>query len=795
MPTTAVQNISVRIAVVGGGEARREFTLTGESATRALARIKDATAPASRSLVAVNVVTEQLRYGMENLSGGAGTLGLSLARLGPAGLAVAAVFGTVALAVAGGIREFKEAEQATNLLTAALQTTGHAAGVTVREIQELGEAVEANTLFKKEDILKAAAALTSYGNIQDDVFKRALVLSTDLATRLGVDVATAADQLGAALENPEKGLGRLDKKYQDLLISQKDTIDAFIKQGDVASAQRVILEALESKSKDLAESQAQGLTGAANKLGDAWDNLLESLGNTVNESGAAQVSLSALTFIVEKLNEAVDNSPLAQKKKLEANIKELTGSFGTRLDELVLGSAPVLEEKKRQLAEINRKLAEEERKANEEKQEALKAADLAAANSRNEALLQIERDFQRKFKDAAQTEREKLIEEAEQAKQHIKALFKDDRNSQAARTATEAVEENLRARLAKLDEEAAKPARALAEANEKVVESLQKRVALEGLADPKQRFVQAELDKLNASATEEYRQKVRQLAEALYEKEEASKAAKEAEEAHKKAVEEINREALQLIPTYDLAKQALDEWKEKMLSDLGEVTEENRKYLELLEQIYQIKLKDIYKKSLDDSRKWEDGVVRSLERYAEEATNAAKNAEEVFTNSARKIEDSLVEALSTGEFSLEKLGDLIQSIEQDILRAFVRQNITGPIAGALGDIVKGSGGDIFGSIFGSLFHEGGVVGAAKARRAVSARAFLGAPRLHDGLMPDEFPAILQKGETVLPKNARMNGNTIVFNITTPDAKSFMDSRSQIMAKFAGEMQRSRTRNS
>lgn len=154
MPTTAVQNISVRIAVVGGGEARREFTLTGESATRALARIKDATAPASRSLVAVNVVTEQLRYGMENLSGGAGTLGLSLARLGPAGLAVAAVFGTVALAVAGGIREFKEAEQATNLLTAALQTTGHAAGVTVREIQELGEAVEANTLFKRRTFLK-----------------------------------------------------------------------------------------------------------------------------------------------------------------------------------------------------------------------------------------------------------------------------------------------------------------------------------------------------------------------------------------------------------------------------------------------------------------------------------------------------------------------------------------------------------------------------------------------------------------------------------------------------------------
>jgi phage-related minor tail protein len=288
---------------------------------------------------------------------------------------------------------------------------------------------------------------------------------------------------------------------------------------------------------------------------------------------------------------------------------------------------------------------------------------------------------------------------------------------------------------------------------------------------------------------------VRQLAAALYEKEEASKAAKEAEEAHKRAVQEIITEAQQLIPTYDLAKQALDEWKEKTLSDLGEVTEENRRYLELLEQIYQIKLKEIYDKSLEDSRKWEDGASRALKRYADEATNAAKNAEEVFGNAARKIEDSLVEALTTGEFSMKKLGDLIMSIQQDILRAFIRQQITGPIAGALGDIVQGSGGDIFGSIFGSLFHEGGVVGAVTARRAVSARAFIGAPRLHNGLMPDEFPAILQKGETVLPKNTKMGGNTVVFNISTPNAQSFMDSRSQIMAKFAGEMQRSKMRNS
>jgi hypothetical protein len=244
-----------------------------------------------------------------------------------------------------------------------------------------------------------------------------------------------------------------------------------------------------------------------------------------------------------------------------------------------------------------------------------------------------------------------------------------------------------------------------------------------------------------------------------------------------------------------LAKKALDEWKAKLIEDLGGATDANKQYVDLIEQIYGVKLKDIYNKSLLDSDKWEDGASRALKRYADEATNAAKNAEDLFGSAASKVEDTLVDMVTTGEFSFKKLGDLVQSIEQDILRMFIRQQITGPIAGALGNIVQGSGGDIFGSIFGSLFHDGGVVGASSvASRSVPAYMFAGAPRFHNGLMPDEFPAILQKGETVLPKNSKMGGNNITFNITTPNAQSFMDSQGQIMSKLAGQLGRHKSRN-
>jgi lambda family phage tail tape measure protein len=795
MATATTRNVSIRLAVIEGDKARRELALTGDTGERALKKIKDATAPASRSLVAINAVSQEVRYGMEGLAGSAGSVGNVLGRLGPIGLAAAAVLGGVALATAKGIKEFTEAEQALNGLNASLEATGFASGVTARDITALGEAIEANTLFKKEEIQNAAAALTSFQNIAGDVFTRALELSAKLAVRLGVDVPTAADMLGKSLEYPEKGLSRLARKYTDLSPAQKEVIENFVKQGDVAAAQAVILEHLEGKTRKLAEGQAKGLTGAANKLSDAWDDLMESFGRTVGESTNAQTSLSALTKVVRGLQEALDPTPANRKSLLEKEIADLENSFGTKVDKFVLGSAPNLVAKREELRRINEAIAAEELDADNERRKARASADRIAADRRNQILLGIEREYQKKLKESTQTERDKILEEATAAKKRIEGLFKDSRNSDAARSALESVDASTRAKLAKLDAEAAKPALQLAEANKKVIATLEKRLELEGIADPRARFVQAELDKLSASATREYRDRVTELAGSLYDLEEAEKRAKEAGKSRAKAIEQITQAILETSTGYDVAKEALDQWKEKLIYDLGDASEANQRYLEQIEQIYKVKLKEIYDKSLLDSDKWEDGATRALKRYADEATNAAKNAEELFGSAARKVEDTLVEMVSSGEISFGKIGDLIQSLEQDILRMFIRQQITAPIAGALGDIVKGSGGDIFGSIFGSIFHDGGVVGASSTeRRAVPSHVFAGAPRLHSGLMPDEFPAILQRGETVLPKTSKAGGMNITFNIATPNAQSFMDSQGQIMSKFAGQMQRFRVRN-
>lgn len=155
---------------------------------------------------------------------------------------------------------------------------------------------------------------------------------------------------------------------------------------------------------------------------------------------------------------------------------------------------------------------------------------------------------------------------------------------------------------------------------------------------------------------------------------------------------------------------------------------------------------------LQAARDWESGAVRAMRSYHDEATDAAKGAERMISDSFKTMEDAVVSFAMTGKFSFS---DFANSVIEDLIRVGVQKGITGPLAGGMGDMLggmMGGGGGIF-SILGSFFHDGGVIGrdAPSFTRPVDPAIFAGAPRYHSGLLPDEFPAILQEGETVIPK--------------------------------------------
>jgi len=71
-------------------------------------------------------------------------------------------------------------------------------------------------------------------------------------------------------------------------------------------------------------------------------------------------------------------------------------------------------------------------------------------------------------------------------------------------------------------------------------------------------------------------------------------------------------------------------------------------------------------------------------------------------------------------------------------------------AAAVAALNGGGGAATPATVPATQFHDGGVVGRGGVPRMAPAALFVNAPRFHTGLASDEFPAILQRGETVIP---------------------------------------------
>ncbi|BBO92048.1 hypothetical protein [Desulfosarcina ovata] len=173
-------------------------------------------------------------------------------------------------------------------------------------------------------------------------------------------------------------------------------------------------------------------------------------------------------------------------------------------------------------------------------------------------------------------------------------------------------------------------------------------------------------------------------------------------------------------------------------------------------------------------------VDESLTKFFEDIDEAAKNTSvdmslsdyfgdlditeeelrkkfDVFTNLSERTAWAMQENFSsvfsdafTGQ--LDSLEDYATSFCDSILKMFADLAAQALTKQLFGSAAGGTGSGWVGAaatMVASLFHGGGMVGTDGGTRSVNPALFVGAPRYHKGLAPDEYPAILQKGEAVL----------------------------------------------
>src|SRR5512134_681059 len=806
----AANNIAIRLAVVDGQKVKAELRDVGESGQKALKRVEDAARPASVALKMLDGAAGEVQGTLEGMTGRLGAVGGALGALGPVGLAAGAALAVVTAGMVAGLREAAEAERSYRRLEAVLKATGHASGLTGQQIVDFADDIERSTLATSEAVQEAAAVLATFRSVSGETFTRTLALAQDMATVFGQDLSSAAMQLGKALQDPEQGLNALRRVGISFSASQRELIQTLMDTGQTAEAQRVILAELERQVGGAGAAEAGGLTGATNRLSDAWGNFLEQLGQTSGVSAFVQETLGMLARAAETTTamlrgarvemiegrlsvapaEDFDAQIAQAERKIAESKKALLNPGLTGLRRKWTHSE--VEEGQQEIEALKRQQQEAAATEKAEREKALAGQRAAEAEARTERLGELRGEIEKGLTqhataaekraaiDKEYADKRKQIEgqrTAENAAEIDKTLARQEelhRRQIAALDAAEAKRGAASVKRAAAGEKAA--AREVAR-NAQLVQDMSRQ--LEVVDNKRQQFIDQALSRLSAGATAAQRAEVEKLAGALYEQREAQQ---KADEAKREGIR-LTRQMLTPAEEYTDTLARL-----KLLLDADAISQEtfNRATVEAAEDF--ARAQDWL---LRKSREWQDGARVALGDYVDEATNAARGAEEAMTIAFQGMEDALTSMVVKGKLDF---GSLADSIVADITRIAIKQAILAPIAeglldglsrpvpagssflggtaaaaggaaaaGAAGDATAAASGGWLpgigksvGSWLASWFHEGGVVGqGAPPTRMVDPALFLGAPRYHvggyPGLKADEMPAILQRGERVLSR--------------------------------------------
>jgi hypothetical protein len=217
----------------------------------------------------------------------ASKLGGALAEVGKVAVLAAGAAGIGALAVTlkTGYSEWTDSTKVAAQTAATLKSTGNAANVTAKHVDELSSSLLAKSGVDDEAIKSGENMLLTFTGVRNevgkgnDVFDRATkaVLDMDTAMTHGNSTAESLSKtsilVGKALNDPVKGATALRRVGVSLTEAQQKQIAAFVKSGDTMAAQKLILGELTKEFGGSAEAMGKTLPGQIKILRENFNNL------------------------------------------------------------------------------------------------------------------------------------------------------------------------------------------------------------------------------------------------------------------------------------------------------------------------------------------------------------------------------------------------------------------------------------------------------------------------------------------------------------------------------------------
>lgn len=741
----AIQQHSAVLQANRGNAALSSFAMTNLAF-----QINDVATMAAMGADPLRILASQAGQFYQILATGEGGVRGSLRYLGGvlSGLLTPFALATTAAVTFAGTgflaaESWKSAQREINL---ALIGTGGAAGITAADINEIAFAAAETGKTTVGEARAMALAFAATGRIAGDLAGRLTTMSPLIAKVFGEDAPAAAERMARAFADPARGVDDLNKRLMAYDAATVQNIKSLAAQGRQFDAQRVLIKGVEDATK-AAQAQTSGWASFWDRLTSAASRYWAQAGRSVAIStggGTLNEQLEAAKSELERLQAGVrvrgniffDQAAIDEQiRKVEAlsaairNVWDEAARAGDRQKSLGLSSAI------QGLYPAYANLVRE--------RDAL--ANLESRFQDSRAVAGISQDDLLAYERAVALQKERVAT--------AELLVTEHKSS--AQIAQQDAEFSLRA----------VNARGAAEQAE--VAYLQTRARLLREGDPN-----AEIKALaeKSRILEENRVRVSRDVEI---RNYSSQASIDQARFELSLIGKTADEAARLRAEYEavanVKSQAFGQFRTASPDELSEVRRLAGERSRLESQVKREQLtadlqfereqisrsqteRDLYAR-MRGAGMLENGQITGALNEEVAATIRRNQELERSIELQKEFASSFVRDVMAGKSATEALSGALSNLASRLMESSLDKGLSALFGG-----LTGGTGSSLGSLFAGVFHSGGLVGANDNQgRAVSPAVFSGARRYHSGgvagLAANEVPAILERGEIVLPKRA------------------------------------------
>lgn len=199
-------------------------------------------------------------------------------------------------------------KEAVSVMNQVLKSTGAEAWTSSAELKEMAASLQQVTNYGDETITSMHGVLLGFRNITGKNFEHASKAILDMATVMKMDLSSAAQVVGKALDDPINGLGSLSRQGFHFTEQQKQMLKAMVEAGDMMGAQKIILEELDGTYGGAAEAAADLGTQVKNSAGDVLEGYGKVFSFLSEHSGALKLTKEALDAIANAFNNVERNA-------------------------------------------------------------------------------------------------------------------------------------------------------------------------------------------------------------------------------------------------------------------------------------------------------------------------------------------------------------------------------------------------------------------------------------------------------------------------------------------------------